>query len=134
VTRLSSFWRIFEVYAGNNGRSLPVDEVKSGSNDNNIVLKFSRKRNLIPSPEKCISSPNKRQRISLKGDHIESPKIELPVSFSLHSHILTRNFSNSSEGVLSFLVEGETIVEPSSDCTIFVQGLLIVETVSSLYW
>jgi hypothetical protein len=66
---------------GNNGRSLPVDEVKSGSNDNNIVPKLSRKRNLILSPEKCISSPNKRQRISLKGDHIESPKIELPVSF-----------------------------------------------------
>jgi hypothetical protein len=87
--------------AGNNGRSLPVDEVKSGSNDNNIVPKLSRKRNLIPSPEKCISSPNKRQRISLKGDDIESPKMELPVSFSLHSHILTRNFSNSSEGVLS---------------------------------
>ena len=87
--------------AGNNGRSLPVDEVKSGSNDNNIVPKLSRKRNLILSPEKCISSPNKRQRISLKGDDIESPKMELPVSFSLHSHILTRNFSNSSEGVLS---------------------------------
>ena len=87
--------------AGNNVRSLPVDEVKSGSNDNNIVPKLSRKRNLILSPEKSISSPNKRQRISLKGDDIESPKMELPVSLSLHSHILTRNFSNSSEGVLS---------------------------------
>lgn len=68
-------------------------DINSGTlNDGEkILLKTFGKRNLSISPEKSLSSPNKRQRISLKS--IESPK----QGFSLHSQLLSKNFSNTSD-------------------------------------
>lgn len=72
---------------------LKTQDMNSGTLDDGekILLKTFGKRNLSISPEKYLSSPNKRQRISLKS--IESPKQR----FSLHSQLLSKNFSSTSD-------------------------------------
>lgn len=58
-------------------------------------LKISRKRTSNFSPDNSVFSPGKRLKSSSQGSG--SPKKGL----SLHSHLLTRNFSNLSDGMMS---------------------------------
>ncbi|CAC5396891.1 unnamed protein product [Mytilus coruscus] len=73
--------------------NIKKQDMNSGTldDDEKILLKTYGKRNLSLSPEKSLSSPNKRQRISLKS--IDSPK----QGFSLHSQLLSKNLTDTSD-------------------------------------
>lgn len=74
-------------------RSTPLDSHESKETE--PKLKTLRKRTSNFSPDNSVFSPSKRFRST--NQVTDSPKKEV----SLHSHLLIRNFSNISDGIMS---------------------------------